>query len=121
MKIAAVTENGNTISNHFGRAPYFKVISLQGNEIVAEETRSKPYHGQTEGHEHSHDHALHADMFAPIADCEVLLCGGMGEPAYQKAISAGLEVFLTGGEIDAAVAAYLSNDLASDIRRIHHH
>jgi predicted Fe-Mo cluster-binding NifX family protein len=121
MKIAAVTENGKTISNHFGRAPYFTVITVQGNEIVAEERRNKAFHGQSEGHAQTHDHNLHEDMFTPIVDCDILLCGGMGEPAYQKAIASGLNVILTGGEIDDAIAAYLTDHLASDMRRIHHH
>ena len=121
MKIAAVTENGKTLSNHFGRAPYFRVLTIQENKIVADETRIKPYHGHSEGQVHPHNHTLHEDMFAPIVDCEILLCGGMGEPAFQKAIAAGLEVILTGGEINDAITAYLSGHLSSDTRRIHQH
>jgi predicted Fe-Mo cluster-binding NifX family protein len=117
IRIAAVTENGLRLSSHFGRAPYFRVFSVEDGHIMGEETRPKPYHG-----EHSHDEPhvhLHNDMFAPIADCQVLLCGGMGLPAYEKAQAAGLEVLLTGGEIQAAVQAYLDGKIVSDLRRIH--
>jgi predicted Fe-Mo cluster-binding NifX family protein len=60
-------------------------------------------------------------MFAPISDCKVLICGGMGTPAYQKAQAAGLEVVLVGGEMRMAVDAYLLGQLHSDPRRVHQH
>jgi predicted Fe-Mo cluster-binding NifX family protein len=60
-------------------------------------------------------------MLASMADCQVLLCGGMGSPAYQKALSAGLEVVLVGGQMRDAVERYLKGDLTSDLRRIHMH
>jgi predicted Fe-Mo cluster-binding NifX family protein len=60
-------------------------------------------------------------MFAPIADCQVLLCGGMGTPAYQKAQQAGLEVVLTSGALPQVVQSYLEGRVISDYRRIHQH
>ena len=63
--------------------------------------------------------AVHA-MFDVIADCQVLVAGGMGEPAYQCALGRGLEVFLTGEwKITAALQAYKAGTLASDLRRVH--
>lgn len=122
-RIAAVTENRHKLSSHFGRAPYYHVFTVQNGALVGEEERSKPYHGQHADHDHhGHDNAHHhADMFAPIQDCQVLLCGGMGEPAYQKALAAGLEVVLTGGEIKSVLQAYLNGEIVTDLRRIHHH
>ena len=112
IKIAAVTEDNVNLSSHFGMAPYYRVLSVEDGKILAEEGRDKPHHGQHPDHQlnledehHSHGHA---DMLAPIKDCQVLLCGGMGEPAYRNAKGAGLEVVLTGGEIDMAVKAYLN-------------
>ncbi len=119
QKIAAVTENGQQLSSHFGRAPLFRVFSVENGQIMGDETRTKPYHGQhPQGEQQAH---LHEDMFAPIADCQVLLCGGMGMPAYQKALESGLEVLLTGGEIQAAVQDYLDGKIVSDLRRVHQH
>jgi predicted Fe-Mo cluster-binding NifX family protein len=34
MKIIAVTENGSTLSNHFGQAPYFMVYTLQIKRLL---------------------------------------------------------------------------------------
>ncbi len=117
-KIAAVTEDGRTLSSHFGMAPEYLVFSVDGERILTEEQRHKSHHQRHPDHQGSHGHA---DMFAPIADCQVLLCGGMGTPAYQKALHAGLEVVLTGGEIRTALQAYLEGRLSSDMRRVHQH
>lgn len=121
LRIAAVTEDGQKLSSHFGRAPIYRVFTIERGELTGEEERSKPHHGEHGEHEHrQHDHPHgHGDMFAPIHDCQVLLCGGMGEPAYHKALAAGLEVLLTGGEIEPALRAYLNGELKSDMRRVH--
>ena len=122
MRIAAVTENHEKLSSHFGMAPYYRVFTVEDGKVFSEEKRSKPFHDHQEQHSHNHlGFHGHADMFAPIQDCQVLLCGGMGGPAYQKALAAGLEVVLTGGEIEPALQAYLNGEITSDMRRIHHH
>lgn len=128
-KVAVVTEDGRKISSHFGRAPFYRVFSVSDDQIVDEEQRSKAYHGQHAHHEQHPDHlerhhehqALHGNMLAPVDDCRVLICGGMGDPAYQKAREAGLEVVLAGGEIRPAVEAYIRGELESDMRRVHRH
>lgn len=120
VKIAAVTEDRKNLSAHFGMAPLYRVFSVEDGQVVAVEDRQKSHHEAHPEHT-SHSHHGHADMFAPIADCQVLLCGGMGAPAYQKAQSAGLQVVLTGGEIEAAVQAFLEGHLTSDMSRVHQH
>jgi predicted Fe-Mo cluster-binding NifX family protein len=120
IKIAAATEDQHNISNHFGRAPHYRIITVEDSKIIGSELRSKPFHGPQEPHPAGGNHS-HDDMFAPVADCQVLLCGGMGTPALEKAQAVGLTVILTGGDIEAAVQAYLSGALASDLRRIHRH
>jgi predicted Fe-Mo cluster-binding NifX family protein len=124
-KIAAVTEDGEKLSSHFGQAPFYQIFTIEDGQVLAREQLAKPFHGERAGHEHFHDHSQHEhgheDMFAPIQDCRVLLCGGMGGPAYQNAISAGLEVVLVGGQIEAALQAYLNGQASSDLRRIHVH
>lgn len=120
IKIAVATEDQQNISNHFGRAPQYRIITVEQSNIMGNEVRSKPYHSQQEPHPAGANQS-HDDMFAPIADCQVLICGGMGTPAYDKAQAAGLNVILTGGGIEAAVQAYLSGVLTSDLRRIHQH
>jgi len=117
-KIAAVTEDGVHLSSHFGMAPFYRVFTVEDGRLVAEEQRPKPHHNQHPDHHHPGQHH-HDDMFAPIKDCQVLLCGGMGSPAYLKALEAGLEVVLTSGDISTVVQAYLEGRLAHDPRRVH--
>ena len=119
-KIAAVTEDGKRISSHFGMAPEYRVFTVEDGQIMAEESLAKPHHSQHPDGSHGHAHG-HEDMFAPIGDCRVLICGGMGTPAYEKAQAAGLEVVLTGGDTQAAVKSYLAGELTSDSRRVHQH
>lgn len=122
-KIAVVTEDGNKVSSHFGMAPLYKVFTIEAGRVMGEENREKPHHERHPNHdaEHGHRHHQHVDMFAPISDCQVLICGGMGEPAYRKAVASGKEVYLTGGTIWAALQAYLEGSVPSDLRRFHRH
>lgn len=109
-----------TISAHFGRAPYFIVATLGDSADPHFEQRSKTYHGSGEHEQHDHHSHNHAGMFAPIADCQVLIAGGMGRPAYDNAVTAGLTVIMTGERsVAAALAAFRANTLTSDLRRIH--
>ncbi len=124
MKIATVTEDGVKFSSHFGTAPSYRVLTIEEGKVVEDEVIAKPHHESHGEHGGHHDHHNgHGGMkfFDAIKDCQVLLAGGMGEPAYKRALSFGFEVFMTGGNIDAAVEAYLSGDLVSDQRRVHSH
>ncbi len=125
MKIVFPSEDGRTISRHFGRAPYLVVATVQEGEPVKLEQRQKAFHGQQEephAHETGQHEHMHADMFAVISDCQVLISGGMGQPAYDSAIQHGLKVIMTGEtDIDSALKAYQEGKLTSDLQRIHRH
>ncbi|MBN2305698.1 MAG: dinitrogenase iron-molybdenum cofactor biosynthesis protein [Anaerolineae bacterium] len=67
MKIAVVTDDGTTISQHFGRAAFYLVFTIEDNAITAKELIDKPGHRQfaqlhddpdhdQHDHEHEHDH-----------------------------------------------------------------
>jgi predicted Fe-Mo cluster-binding NifX family protein len=121
IKIAAVTEDGQTLSSHFGMADQYRFFSVEDDRIVSETRLDKPHHDvhpHHDGREHTHSHS---DMLAPIRNCQVVLCGGMGEGAYLQLSAAGLQVVLTGGPIEQAVQKYLRGELASDTRRLHQH
>jgi predicted Fe-Mo cluster-binding NifX family protein len=42
MKIAVITDDGKTISQHFGHAPYYLVVTVENNKIIDRELRDKP-------------------------------------------------------------------------------
>lgn len=130
MKIAAVTEDGVTISQHFGRASYYVVLTVEDGQVVGREQREKIAHGRgvdghvhVEGQVHGFDTAsqdTHGRMAAPIADCQVLLARGMGMGAFQSLTHAGIQPVITDlPAIDEAVAAYLAGTLTNHTERLH--
>jgi len=132
MKIAAVSDDGMTISQHFGRAQYYMVLTIQNNQIVAREKREKMGHTHfanephTEGNDprgHGYDAASqsrHARMASAIADCQVLLARGMGSGAYDSMRAAGIRPIVTDvANIDDAVNAYLAGTLVDHVERLH--
>ncbi|RMF40813.1 MAG: dinitrogenase iron-molybdenum cofactor biosynthesis protein [Anaerolineae bacterium] len=136
MKIAAVSQDGMTISQHFGRAPFYIVVTVENGKIVSREQRDKMGHAQfaAERHDH-HDHgekdprghgfgaaaqARHARMAAAIADCDVLLVRGMGAGAYQSMQQAGIRPIVTDiPKIDDAVQAVLDGTIKDLTERLH--
>ncbi|MGC8595936.1 MAG: NifB/NifX family molybdenum-iron cluster-binding protein [Candidatus Kryptoniota bacterium] len=126
MKIAVVTMDGSTVSQHFGRSPYYAVITVDNGKISSRELRPRgtghfapggPQHGGDldEGGRHGYGSAArisHAAMAQEISDCQVLIAGGMGSGAYENFKEAGLEVILTDYNlIDDAVKAYTDGTL----------
>jgi predicted Fe-Mo cluster-binding NifX family protein len=131
MKIAAISEDGTTVSQHFGRAPYYVVLSVEGGKVVGSETRPKAGHhtfaaterplapGERHGYD-AHSEGKHATMAESIADCQVLIAGGMGWGAYESLKSRNIEAIVTDvGTIDEAVRLYLEDRLPNLMERLH--
>jgi predicted Fe-Mo cluster-binding NifX family protein len=133
MTIAAVTDDGFTISQHFGRAPAFEVLVIDGGEVVRRERRAKLGHAQFAAEPHHHDHApgaahgvdaaaqsRHGRMVEAIRDCDVLLAGGMGAGAYQSLRQAGIRPIVTDvRSIDEAVQQVVDGTIVDRIDRLH--
>jgi predicted Fe-Mo cluster-binding NifX family protein len=108
MKIAVVSDDGINVSQHYGRAPYYAVFTVEDGKIGAREVRSKVYHGQTEHHSHD-DGNIHTQMASPLADCTVVLAGGMGAGAYQSLRAHGVQpAFVSSTTAEDAVADFLA-------------
>ena len=131
MKIAAITDDGKIISAHFGRAEKCAVIEVEDGKVIGQELRDKPGHAGG-GHDHNHDdhhnhggshhhgqHRFH-EKLAVMEDCQVVLCRGMGNPAYDKLVEAGLKPILTDiVDIETAVQAYIAGTITDNPRRRH--
>ncbi len=122
MRVAFPTEDGKTISAHLGRAPFYLIAEYEDGQAPRFEQREKAYHDGERQHE-GQSHMSHAQaMFQAIRDCQVLISGGMGQPAYEQAIQQGLQVILTGEkDIAAALEAYRAGTLVNDPSRVHIH
>jgi predicted Fe-Mo cluster-binding NifX family protein len=132
MKIAAITDDGNTISQHFGRAPYYLVVTVENGQIVGRELRDKlghtyfvnqPHEEEQPGQPHgmgSAAHNKHLQMAEAIAECEALLCGGMGMGAYQSMVARGIKPVVTDiRDIDRAVMAYVEGKIVDRVDWLH--
>jgi predicted Fe-Mo cluster-binding NifX family protein len=133
MKIAAITEDGVTISQHFGRAPQYMVVTVEDGKIVGRELRDKlghadfkdePHgHGEETGHPHGFGpqaDSRHGRMAEAIADCEALLCGGMGRGAYESMKSRSIRPVVTDTlDITEAALAYASGQIVDHVDRLH--
>jgi predicted Fe-Mo cluster-binding NifX family protein len=133
MKIAFISDDGVTISQHFGRAMGYLVVDVQDGKVVHREMREKMGHSHFSA-THQHDHAgsegahgfdadsqsKHSQMITAIEDCQVVVCGGMGRGAYQSITDAGIEVFMTDSDvIDDALNSYLAGNLRNMSDLVH--
>ena len=131
MKIAVVSEDEVNISQHFGRAPYYVVLTVEEAEIVDSETRPKAGHRTfaAQGHprlapgeRHGYDagsQAKHKSMADTIADCEVLIAGGMGQGAYESLKGYGIRPIITDvSDIREAVLRCAKDDLPDLMERL---
>ncbi len=132
MKIAAITDDGQTISQHFGRAPYYLVVTVENGQIVNREKRDKLGHAQFGGETHAEgndprghgfDPAAqnrHTRMAEAIADCQTLLCGGMGRGAYESMRARNIQPIVTDiVSIDEAMRAFIEGRLTDQTDRLH--
>jgi len=132
MKIAVISEDGQTISQHFGRAPFYVIVTVEDGKVVNKETRDKMGHRSFAGQPHEdtapgerHGYGAgaegrHASMAETIADCQVLIVGGMGWGAYESLKSNNIEAIVTDvTSIDEAVKLYLDGELANLMEKLH--
>lgn len=137
MKIAIVSDDGKTISRHFGRASYYLVFNIENGEIIEKEQRAKPGHNQfAHEHHHQHDNEIHlheqghgmdagsADkhnqMLDPVQDCVAVIAGGMGMGAYRSIEQANMRPFITTlRDAEEAARAYIAGTLTDHPERLH--
>ncbi len=132
MKIAAVSDDGTTISQHFGRASLYVIVTAEDGKIINKETRNKAghhtfqggqHHEAAPGERHGYDsgaQSRHAAMAQSIEDCQVLIAGGMGWGAYESFKDRGIETVVTDiADIDEAVNLYLQGKLPNLMERLH--
>jgi predicted Fe-Mo cluster-binding NifX family protein len=136
MKLAIVTDDERTISQHFGRAPYYLVVSIEAGQVVGRERRDKPGHAQFAGELHGPDHphgpgahehgrgsgsqSRHARMADVITDCQAVVCGGMGAGAYDNLRARGIQPIMTDiASIEDAVRVFVEGRIVDCPDRLH--
>jgi predicted Fe-Mo cluster-binding NifX family protein len=131
MKIAVITDDGKTISQHFGRAPYYLVFTIEEGKVIGKEMRNKMGHNQFSAigaEEHHHEqhglddssHDKHTQMAGSIADCQALICGGMGMGAYESMRRLNIQPIVTNLlDIEVAVQEYNAGKLVDHTEKLH--
>ena len=131
MKIAFITDDGKTISRHFGRASHYLVVDISEGQVLTREMRDKLGHSHFAKTDSDVDHTQgsgmdaashrkHGAMAEAIQDCEVLICGGMGRGAYQSMQAYRIKPFVTDlMDIEEALQAYIENKLVDQTEKLH--
>lgn len=123
MKIAVVTDDGKTVSAHFGKAKFYLIATVQKGEAVSTEflERQQSEHHHEHDHKHHHGHGGGHAKFEPILDCDLLVARGMGSPAMNYAQSQGINVILTDiNAIDDVLAGIADGSIEHNPARVHH-
>lgn len=118
MKIAVASDDGLSVSQHFGRARRFVVFQVADNVIVHEEDRAGiAVAGAEEDCEAQHVRPRaafdYSAVIAALADCQAVLCRGMGWHAASQLVLGGINPLVFQGDVSPreAVQQYLCGTL----------
>ena len=131
MKIAVVTDDEITVSQHFGRASWYIVFTIEDGKVTGTQKRPKMGHKhfafkEAKPHVHGERHGCdlasasrHASMAEAIKDSQVLIAGGMGMAAYESMRRFSIEPIVTDVTgIDDAVKLYVEGKLPNLMNRV---
>lgn len=132
MRIAVVTDDGKSVSRHFGMATQYLVVTVDGGQIIGREMRPKivrersanePHPGESRGPRHGTGpgaQARHDEMIETIRDCDALICGGMGYGAYERLKQRGIRPIVSDiSDVDQAVIECAEGRIVDHIERLH--
>ena len=127
-----MSDDGTHVSEHFGRAPYYVVLTVEDGQIASTETRPKAGHHTfaaqehptlAPGERHGYDagsQAKHRSMAETITDCQALIAGGMGWGAFESLKAYGIEPVVTDvRDIREAALLYSQGNLPNLMDRLH--
>ena len=109
-----------------------EAVAVKDGKITNREMRAKMGHNQFNAQHHGHDshstghgmdpasHNKHTSMAETIADCKVILCGGMGMGAYESMRQLNIQPVVTDlSDIDTAVQAFMDGKLEDHTELLH--
>lgn len=122
MKIAVASENGRTVSDHFGKATQYIIFNTVDEEIMSRISRPKSCQcdckvvGQCENGCGCENHPAEAGSFdrhrcmvLNILDCSVMMAGCMGWAVREGLKSCGIKPVIADTEdIEEAIKLYLA-------------
>ncbi|MBN1376401.1 MAG: NifB/NifX family molybdenum-iron cluster-binding protein [Dehalococcoidia bacterium] len=132
MQIPVVIDDETTICQHFGRAQYYVIVSVENGKGTGKERCGKIEHRHFAIQESSHRKASgphgynagsqqeQASMAETIKDWQVLIGGGMGKRAYESMQSYNIEPVVPDVvSVEEAVKFYAEGKLPNLMYRLH--
>ena len=115
MRLAFASDDGKTISAHFGKCSCFIVYSVEEGKVTGKEIRQMPstdgaqqqVQAQGQGACHSHGQHGHQDRVFTLKDCAAVVSLGIGPGAAQSLQAAGIRPFVLPEAMDAERAALM--------------
>ena len=117
-KIAVASDDGVSVSEHFGRAHQFVVFEIRNGEILAQESRAGSCPDQPTCHCYNQDQVDavplgRSHVITILADCHAVLCRGMGWRVAEELVRRGVNPLVITGDLSprTAVEHYLAGTL----------
>ncbi|MGA9406860.1 MAG: NifB/NifX family molybdenum-iron cluster-binding protein [Bacteroidota bacterium] len=128
-RVAIATDDGTTVSSHFGHARFYEVLNFSDGKVTKRERREKAGHhsfGTAESELGDHNGGAHEErhqtMVSPVLDCQAVIVRGMGQGAVEHLCRSNLLPVLTELHmIDEVIQAVATDSMDNDPQRIHQH
>ncbi len=95
MRIAVASQDGNSISPHFGRCAFFIIFDAEDSVVQRKELRQNTHTSHGGGNCHVPGHGdqphSHAGLVQALQDCQAALCYGMGWRAANDLMQNGIQ------------------------------
>jgi predicted Fe-Mo cluster-binding NifX family protein len=110
FRLAAGTADGISVCGHLARSAAFLIFEIEDGRIAARGTRTRI----------TDQCGNHRTFIEMLAGCRAVICGGIGQSAYDSLARNGIEPVVAAQPISAedAVAQYLAGTLATTDERV---
>jgi len=122
MRIAVASQDGESISAHFGRCAYFIIFDAKDGAVLRKELRQNTHTSHGAGNCHVGGHGdqphSHGAVVQALHDCQAALCYGMGWRAADELKQNGIQPVIVDKRRspEEAVALYVQGKLAPSSR-----
>lgn len=121
MRIAVPTNDGKSISEHFGRSAAFLIFETENGQIKSREMKTNgAQHSHAEGncahHSAGSESHSHAGILTALDGCQVVICAGMGSRAVEALKAGGVSqiVVTAPGSAEETVTTFLAGKLTTE-------
>jgi predicted Fe-Mo cluster-binding NifX family protein len=125
MKVAIASDDGQSISPHFGRTEGFMIFDIEGKNVKGKEYRKNTFTGHMRGLEgEGHTQDKHQTIINALSDCKVVISNGMGRRLYDDLKMSGIEpIITTETKVQKALELYINSELTDnpEMGCDHHH